>query len=68
MTTQENVDRSLRLLLGDMHVQLILANAQIADLQEQVAMLTALAPPLVPKKPRDKPNGKVPHEETPPPV
>jgi len=37
MNVQETVDRDVRLALGDMQLQLIIARAQIAELQQQLA-------------------------------
>ena len=39
MNTQEFIDQKLRLSLGNMHVELILAQSRIAELEEQVAKL-----------------------------
>jgi hypothetical protein len=39
MNTQEFVDQKLRLALGNMHVELILAQARIAELEAQNAEL-----------------------------
>jgi hypothetical protein len=57
MNTQEYIDQKLRLALGNMHVELILAQARIADLEEQLTKLTQTTgeQPDVPLK---KPNGK----------
>jgi hypothetical protein len=60
MNTQEFIDQRLRLALGNMHVELILAQARIADLEEQVAKLeetTAQADGAIPDAPK-KVNGK----------
>lgn len=37
MTQQERIERDFRLTLGDMHVQLIVAQARIAELEAQIA-------------------------------
>ncbi len=52
MTQQERIEQNFRLTLGDMHVQLIVANARIAELEAKIAELETEAPPTV------KPNGK----------
>lgn len=37
MTQQEIVERDVRLLIGDLHLQLVMARAQIATLEQQLA-------------------------------
>ena len=37
MTQQEMIDRDIRMLVGDMQVQLIFARARIAELEQQLA-------------------------------
>lgn len=37
MTQQEMIDRDLRLLLGDLQLQLVFAKARIAELEQVVA-------------------------------
>ena len=64
MTQQEIIERDVRLLIGDLHLQLVMARAQIATLEQQ-------------RRDRDldkqpghdpyEPNGKGKPEETPPP-
>ena len=39
MNTQEFIDQKLRLALGNMHVELILAQARITELEEQCKSL-----------------------------
>ena len=54
MSTQEIVDRELRLTLGDMQVQLIFARAKIAELEETVLQLTSQKVEEVSEKVADK--------------
>ena len=49
---QENIDRDLRMLVGDLSVQIIFAKAQVAELERQLAEAQAQI------EPRAKPNGK----------
>jgi hypothetical protein len=37
MTQQEHIERSLRMLIGELQVQVLVANARIAELQEEAA-------------------------------
>ena len=37
MTQQEHIERNLRLLIGELQVQVIVANARIAELMEDFA-------------------------------
>lgn len=37
MTQQERIEHNFRLTLGDLHIQLIVANAKIAELEAQIA-------------------------------
>lgn len=51
MTSQQQaIERDVRLALGDMHLQLIMARARIAELEQHLAAKEPEAPP--------KPNGK----------
>jgi hypothetical protein len=39
MTSQEIIERDVRMLIGDLHLQLVMARAQMQELQEKVAQL-----------------------------
>lgn len=55
MTQQEIIERDVRLLIGDLHLQLIMARAQITTLEQRP----------VERDEQSKPNGKhPPGEET----
>jgi hypothetical protein len=41
MTSQENIERNIRLVIGDLHVQLVLARTQIEELEHQLRQLDA---------------------------
>lgn len=41
MTQQEMVERDLRMLIGDLNIQLIFARSRIIELEEQVAGVNA---------------------------
>jgi uncharacterized protein involved in exopolysaccharide biosynthesis len=61
MNTQEFVDQKLRMALGSLHVELVLAQTRIAELEETVAVLNATlaqAPEAVAAEAQNKPNGK----------
>jgi hypothetical protein len=48
MNTQEFIDQKLRLALGNMHVELILAQARIAELEEQCKSLAQASDGAIP--------------------
>jgi len=52
---QERIEQNVRMVLGDMHVQLIVAQARIAELEAHIAELEAAAEP---KEGPAKANGK----------
>jgi len=59
MTQQEIIERDVRITIGDLSLQLIMARARVQELEEQLAgrdLAAALAA---------KPNGKHPPRETP---
>jgi hypothetical protein len=41
MTQQEHIERNLRLLIGELQVQIIVANARISELLEEAALRQA---------------------------
>ena len=55
-TQQQAIDREFRLILGDLHVQLICARVQIAELLADNAALRALQP-VDKTESKAKPNG-----------
>lgn len=57
MTVQAIVEQNVRIALGDLHVQLIAANARIAELEQQLANLQQET------MMETRPNGKVPEQE-----
>ena len=57
MTTQEMIERDVRMALGDLHVQLIMARARVVEL-EQILAEQAQAELDLDKQPPAKPNGK----------
>jgi hypothetical protein len=68
MTLQETIERNVRLALGDMHLQLVVANANNEDLREQIKTLQAEIVTLTPEEPpvangkdKDKAKGPVPN-------
>lgn len=61
MTLQETIDQNLRMLIGDMHIQLLLARAENAELRQQ---LEAMAPKVEQPAPPPTGNGL---DHTPPP-
>ena len=56
MTQQEHIERSLRMLIGELQVQIIVANARISELLEEAERrdIDKTGPELPPKH-----NGKV---------
>jgi len=44
MTQQEIIERDVRITLGDMHLQLIMARARIQELEQQAAQEQAPVP------------------------
>jgi hypothetical protein len=57
MTQQEHIERSLRMLIGELQVQVLVANARIAELQEEAAERDLDKKP-DPELPIAKTNGK----------
>lgn len=57
MNSQEIVEQQIRMVLGDMHVQLIMARARIAELEQQI--------PHTEPAPAVKPNGRAVEPELP---
>jgi hypothetical protein len=64
MNPQDILNQNIRLLIGDLQVQLMISNARVQELEGQVAMLqeTQVNPPEV-----SRPNGKDPKGTMPPP-
>jgi hypothetical protein len=63
MTQQELVEQNIRLVLGDMQLQLILARAEVQALKEQIeANERDKSEPLPGETPAAKANGKPPKE------
>ena len=58
MNTQEFIDQRLRLALGNMQVELILAQARIAELEEQCKSLAQAPEGAIPEGAPKKANGK----------
>jgi hypothetical protein len=58
MNVQDIIERDVRLLVGDLHLQLIMARARITELEEQMADNEKAA-----KDRAFTPNGKVQQEE-----
>ena len=46
MTQQELIERDVRLALGDLHLQLIMARARVQELEQQLAATEPEAPPM----------------------
>jgi hypothetical protein len=64
MNPQDILNQNIRLLIGDLQVQLMISNARVQELEGQVAMLqeTLVNPPEV-----SRPNGKGHQGANPPP-
>lgn len=60
MTQQELIEQNVRMTLGTLNLQLIIAQARVTELEQQVMALNALAATKSPK-----PNGKSTVEERP---
>lgn len=58
MTGQELIDRDIRVLLGDLQLQVIFGRARIAELEEQLAIATAPKTEEQPPADKTKLNGK----------
>jgi hypothetical protein len=54
MTQQEHIERNLRLLIGELQVQVIVANARIAELMEDFAEMDKKLQEQEVKQPRKK--------------
>jgi len=54
MTQQEHIERNLRLLIGELQVQVIVANARIAELMEDFAEIDKKLQEQEVKQPRKK--------------
>jgi hypothetical protein len=65
---QDIIDQSIRMALGDMHVQLILARARIQELEQQLVELQATTKAAEPAEPPAKPNGSTLNKKPNPPV
>jgi hypothetical protein len=57
-TQQQQIETNVRMALGDLQLQLIVANAKIAELEQALAAKEPEVPPEV-----AKPNGKSPAKE-----
>ena len=55
---QEAIERDVRVTIGDLHVQLIVARNRIAELEAQVSFLTQQLEPKTGEAETNKPNGK----------
>jgi hypothetical protein len=56
MNSQEIVEQQIRMVLGDLHVQLIMARAKVAELEQQLAKAEVIPA---------KPNGRAIEPELP---
>ena len=65
MNPQDILNQNIRLLIGDLQVNLMMANARVQELEAQLAAMQGSPEPSIPEVSR--PNGKARDEFVPPP-
>ena len=66
MNSQDVLNQNIRMVIGDLQINLMMANARVQELEAQLAAMQAPAEAVVPEVSR--PNGKAHQGSSPPPT